>query len=47
MQDDSLDDIREKVFSGYPFALSDEEKDILSKLIRKVFLLWLVNVGKN
>lgn len=32
MHDDSLDDIREKVFSGYPFALSSEEKDIWGKL---------------
>ena len=35
MHDDSLDDIREKVFSGYPFALSSEEKDILDKLNTK------------
>ena len=35
MHDDSLDDIREKVFSGYPFALSNEEKDILGKLNTK------------
>lgn len=35
MQNDSLDDIREKVFSGYPFALSNEEKDILSKINTK------------
>ena len=35
MQNDSLDDIREKVFSGYPFALSNEEKDILGKINTK------------
>lgn len=35
MHDDSLDDIREKVFTGYPFALSNEEKDILDKLNTK------------
>ena len=32
MHDNSFDDIREKVFSGYPFALSNEEKDICGKL---------------
>lgn len=35
MHDNSLDDIREKVFSEYPFALSNEEKDILDKLNTK------------
>lgn len=35
MHDNSLDDIREKVFSGYPFALSNEEKDILGKINAK------------
>ena len=35
MHDDSLDDIREKVFSEYPFALSNEEKDILGELNTK------------
>ena len=35
MHDDSLYDIREKVFSGYLFALSNEEKDILGELNTK------------
>ena len=35
MHNDSLDDIRENVFSGYPFALSNEEKDILGKINAK------------
>ena len=39
MHDDSLDDIREIVFSGYPFAMSDEEKDILGKINTKTIPL--------
>lgn len=35
MHDDSLDDVRERVFSGYPFALSNEEKAILGKINAK------------
>ena len=35
MHNNSLDDIREKVFSGYPFALAKEEKGILGKINAK------------
>lgn len=35
MQDESFDDIRDKIFSKYPFALSNEEIDILGKLKTK------------